>query len=317
MIYRPYGNTGISLSVIGLGGHEYLPNGSSRGFNEDRGAAVKPGYTGVGYGGPQRLAVLETALQNSVNFFDVTIDPEKEALGRNLREISIPHDIFIQTRPEGMGYGYDPGNRKMADGKLLRAEVERCLELLRRDTIDILNFPFLQSALDEDPDYLTKIADNVADLKESGVIRFASADNFSGESTYLAQIESGVFDSISINFNFADTSARERVFPIAHENGMGIITREVFQKGRLFTMGEEAAITDRSLLARTALRWNISVPHVTTALVGAENPDQLNNALSILEDPRLGTDDSDTVDRLVATPSGQKFHQSKSTSFLS
>jgi aryl-alcohol dehydrogenase-like predicted oxidoreductase len=317
MQYRTYGNTNVSLSVIGLGGHEYLPNGSSRGFNEHRGEAVKPGYVGEGYGGPQRLAVLETALHNGVNFFDVTIDPEKEALGRNLREVTIPHDIFIQTRPEGMGYGYDPGNRKMADGKLLRQEVQRCLKLLQRDVIDILNFPFLQSALDEDPDYLSKIRDNVASLKEAKLIRFASADNFSGESTYLAQIESGIFDSISINFNFADTLARAKVFPTAHAEGMGIITREVFQKGRLFTMGEEAAITDRSLLARTALKWNLSVPQVTTALVGAENPDQLTNALSILDDPSLGKDDSETLERLVATTSGQKFHQSKKTSFRS
>jgi hypothetical protein len=52
MLYRPYGNTGIDLSAIGLGGHEYLPNGRSRGFNEDRGDAAKPGYVGKGYGAP-------------------------------------------------------------------------------------------------------------------------------------------------------------------------------------------------------------------------------------------------------------------------
>jgi aryl-alcohol dehydrogenase-like predicted oxidoreductase len=216
-----------------------------------------------------------------------------------------------------MGYGYDPGNRKMADGKLLRSEVERCLGLLQCDTIDILNFPFLQSALDEDADYLNKIRDNVvASLKDAGLIRFASADNFSGESTYLTQIGSGIFNSISINCNFADASATGKVFPAAQAAGMGIITREVFQKGRLFTMGEEAAVADRSFLARTALKWNLSVPQVTTALVGAENPDQLNNDLRILRDLSLGADDLATLDSLLATSTGQKFHQSKKTSFL-
>ena len=316
MIYRPYGNTNVSLSVIGLGGHEYLPNGSSRGFNEHRSEAVKPGYTGEGYGGPQRRAVLETALENGVNFFDVTIDPEKEALGRNLREVTVPHDIYIQTRPEGMGYGYDPGNRKMADGKCLRSEVERCLTLLQRDTIDILNFPFLQSALDEDPDYLDKIAANIRDLKESGLIRFASVDNFSGESTYLTQIESGIFDSISINFNFADTSAETKVFPAARIAGMGILTREVFQKGKLFVMGEEAGIDDRSQLARIAIKWNLSSPQVTTALVGAENPDQFLNAVAILEDPALGSEETAILERLLATVSGADFQRTKRNAFL-
>jgi aryl-alcohol dehydrogenase-like predicted oxidoreductase len=317
MLYKPYGNTGINLSVIGLGGHEYLPDGSSRGFNEHRGEAVKPGYTGVGYGGAQRLSVLEAALANGINFFDVTIDPEKEALGRNLRELTLPHDIYIQTRPEGMGYGYDPGNRKMADGKLLREEVERCLGLLQRDTIDILNFPFLQSAMDEDPDYLSKISDNVTMLKESGLIRFASADNFSGESTYLTQIASGIFDSISINFNFADVSARAKVFPAAESAGMGVITREVFQKGRLFTMGTEAGIEDRSMLARAALKWNLSLLQVTAALVGARDTDQLDNVLSILDAEGLTLADSDTLELLLATSIGNAFRESKISGFLS
>ncbi len=317
MLYRPYGNTGIKLSVIGLGGHEYLSDGSSRGFNEHRGEAVKPGYTGVGYGDPQRLSILEAALSNGINFFDVTIDPEKEALGRNLGELTIPHDIFIQTRPEGMGYGYDPGNHKMADGQLLREEVERCLKLLQRDAVDILNFPFLQSAMDEDPDYLRKIRDNVVSLKESGLIRFASADNFSGESTYLAQIASGIFDSISINFNFADVSARAKVFPAAESASMGVITREVFQKGRLFTMGTEAGIEDRSMLVRAALKWNLSLPQVTTALVGASDVDQLDNALSILDEEGLTLADSDTLGLLLATSTGNAFRESKMSGFSS
>jgi len=315
MLYRTYGSSGVQLSAIGLGGHEYLPDGSSRGFNEDRGDAAKPGYTSKGYGGPQRTAVLQDALDSGVNFLDVTIDPEKEALGRNLREVSISQDLYIQTRPEGMGYGYDPGNRKMADQTLLRAEVERCLALLQRDVIDILNFPFLQSALDEDPDYLRKIEDNVSVLKHAGLIRFASADNFSGESTYLSQIESGIFDSISINYSFADYLAANRVFPAAAESGMGVITREVFQKGRLFKMGDEEGITDRSTLASLALKWNLSNEQVTTVLVGAHDSDQLANALSILEAPDLTEDETALLDRLLETPTGSAFRDSKASGF--
>ena len=35
MIYRKIEPLGIALSAIGLGGHEYMLDGSSRGFNED------------------------------------------------------------------------------------------------------------------------------------------------------------------------------------------------------------------------------------------------------------------------------------------
>jgi aryl-alcohol dehydrogenase-like predicted oxidoreductase len=316
MNYRHFGASDISLSAIGLGGHEYLPDGSSRGFNEHRGEAVKPGYKGEGYGGPQRVELIERALAAGVNFFDVTIDPEKEALGRNLRQVSLPHDVYIQTRPEGMAYGYDPGNRKMGDAGLLRAEVERCLNLLQRDTIDILNFPFLQSALDGDPDYLSKISDNISALKDADLIRFASADNFSGESTYLSQIESDIFDSISINFSFANASPADKVLPAAAEAGMGVITREVFLKGNLFEMGKEVGETDQSRLARIALKWNLSVPQVTTTLVGARNIDQFENALSLLDTPELTADESTIVSDLLATPTGKSYSESRRSAFL-
>jgi GNAT superfamily N-acetyltransferase len=120
MIYNRVEKLGIELSAIGLGGHEYLPDGSSRGFNEDFKSAVKPGYQGQGYGGDKRRALLCTAYEYGINFLDVTIDPEKEALGRNLKEAPPPYDIYMQTRPEGMGYGYDPNNQKMGDMPCLK-----------------------------------------------------------------------------------------------------------------------------------------------------------------------------------------------------
>ena len=315
MIYRPFGNTGVQLSAIGLGGHEYLPNGSSRGFNEDRKDAVKPGYVGAGYGGPEREHLLGMAFESGVNFLDVTIDPEKEALGRNLRTVKPPHEVFVQTRPEGMGYSYDPGNRKMADADLLRAEVERVLTLLQRDRIDILNFPFLQSALDEDPDYLVKIQANVADLKSRGLIRFASADNFSGGATYLTQMESGIFDSITMNFSFANDAPLRRVIPDAQAREMGVITREVFQKGTLWTCGEEASISNRARLARLSLKWSLSVSGVTTVLVGARNVDELSNALSVVDDPAMSEDDDEVLKALTTTPSCVAYRDERTRKF--
>ena len=100
MRYSEIGNTGIKISSIAMGGHEYLPDGRSRGFNEDMKLATTPGYIFPDFGGEPRKAVLRMALEHGVNFFDVTQDSEKEALGRNLQEIDLPYEIYIQTRPE-------------------------------------------------------------------------------------------------------------------------------------------------------------------------------------------------------------------------
>ena len=316
MIYNKIAQQDIEISAIGLGGHEYLPNGSSRGFNEDRQNAIKPGYQGQGYGGDKRRALLKLAYDNGINFFDVTIDPEKEALGRNLREVPPPHDIYIQTRPEGMGYGYDPNNQKLGNYALLKAEVERILILMNRDHIDFLNFPFLQSALDADPDYLDKMRHNTAELKREGLIRFATADNFSGEATYLSQINAACFDALAMNFNFADTGANQKVLPSAQTKGISIITREVFQKGRLFKMGEEVDVIDRNLLSRIALKWNLSIPQVTTSLVGADHTAHLENSLSVIDAPDLTDEENTVLEKLKTSPTYQEYASSRLAKFL-
>jgi aryl-alcohol dehydrogenase-like predicted oxidoreductase len=315
MLYRTVERIGVEISAIGLGGHEYLPNGRSRGFNEDAKLAIQPGYIFEGFGGEQRKGVLAAAYGYGINFFDATIDSEKEALGRNLGELPPPYEVYLQTRPEGMVYSYDPYNARMAQYDLLRAEVQRGLALLQRERLDFLNVAFLQSALEHDPGYMAKIADNVARLKQEGLIRFASADTFSGEATYLRQIEQGCFDSLFVNFNFADDCALHRVLPAAQEAGMAVNTREAFMKGALFKMGEEAGIADRDRLAQVALKWVLSHPQVTTVVVGADGPEQLADSVAVLDDPALAEDEREIIERVKATSTYQSYAQRKREQF--
>lgn len=317
MRYCPLGSRGDSISIIGLGGHEYLANGRSRGFNEDKLAAVQPGYLGNGYGGEKRRALLKLAFETGINFFDVTIDPEKEALGRNLQEVPPPYPIYIQTRPEGMVYDYDPGNPRLADYQALRDEVARILGLLRRERIEFLNLAFEASALEKDPEYLDKISDNIARLKQEGLILFASCETGSGERTYLAQIQAGCFDSLALNLNFCHDAALSRVVPEAAKAGMAVVCREAFMKGALFSIGEEAGISDRTDLVCAALRWNLSRDGVSTTLVGAENVDHLRAHLSAAEKPKPEPADEQLLDRLRQTASYTVYKEQRKKRFLS
>lgn len=318
MQYRKLGHTGVEISIIALGGHEYLPDGRSRGFNEpvDAHLAVLPGQVYPGFGGERRKELLKFAYASGINYFDVTVDSEKEALGRNLKEMPPPYEIFVQTRPEGMVYTYDKHNRKMADYALLKAEVQRGLALLQRDHLDMLNIAFMQSALDHDPDYLEKIGYNVSELKREGLIRFASADTFSGEAIYLAEINSGIFDSVFINFNFADNAASSEVLPAAAANGLGVITREAFMKGALFAMGEEIGVTDRSWLARLALKWNLARPGVASVATGVHDRQQLASNLAILDDLALDDDEFALLERLRTAPTFKRYSSERHQRFL-
>jgi aryl-alcohol dehydrogenase-like predicted oxidoreductase len=316
VIYKKMGNTDIEISILAMGGHEYLPDGRSRGFNEDFGLAVKPGYLFDGFGQAQRKKVLSLAFEHGINFFDVTQDSEKEALGRNLKEMPPPYDIYIQTRPEGMVYGYDPHNRKMASYELLKAEVQRGIKLLQRERLDFLNIAFMKSALDHDPDYLDKIRSNLENLKKEGLIRFACADTFSGEYTYIEQINSGCFDAIYINFNFADDGATRAVFPAAKEKGLAIISREAFMKGALFQMGAEVGATDRSQLASIGIKWNLSHEEVTTVVVGTNNPDHLKMNLEIINDPDLSDQEHEIIEKIKTSSLFNTYEETKTREFF-
>jgi aryl-alcohol dehydrogenase-like predicted oxidoreductase len=315
MLYKKMGQTGIEVSVLSMGGHEYLPDGRSRGFNEDFSLAVTPGYIFEGFGSDRRKNNLSVAFEHGINLFDVTQDSEKEALGRNLKEISPPYEIFIQTRPEGMVYTYDLHNRKMGQYELLKAEVQRSLKLLMRDRLDFLNIAFMQSALDHDPEYLGKIKSNVERLKREGLIRFVCVDTFSGEYTYLAQIDSDAFDAVYINFNFADYGAIRKVFPSATEKGLGVISREAFMKGQLFNMADEIGFSDRSKLAQIALKWNLSHEEITTVVVGTNNPEHLKKDLSVLDNLKLTDEDFNIIEAIKTSKIFRTYEKNKLREF--
>ena len=303
MEFHQIAGTAVRLSRVALGGHEYLPNGNSRGFNEDFAKAITPGHSFPGFGGDKRKAVLRAAYDVGVNFFDVTLDAEKEALGRNLAEMPPPYDVYVQTRPEAMNYSYDPGNRKMTDLGLLRAEVQRILKVLRRERLELLNLGILRTAIDGDPDFVSKLAANVRALRQEGLILFAAADTFSGEATYKAMMASGAFATLNINFNIADDEPEKEIFPLARQCNVRVVVREAFLKGILFRLGRKAGIEDDALLARAAMKWLGSRSGVNTVIIGADTPEHFRDNVRAFETPALEVPEMAALDRLRAHPS--------------
>ena len=294
------GSTGIEVSAIALGGHEYLSNGRSRGFNEDFSQAVTPGYLGEGYGGKKRKDLLSKAFELGVNFFDVTIDSEKEALGRNLYELSSPHEIYIQTRPEGMCYSYDKNNQKLLNPQLLKNEVQRILKLLKRDHIDFFNVGLLAWSIDSRDDYLDLLSENLSRLKKDGLIRFAVADSFSGERLYLEMLNSGAFDAVNIDLNFGDACGIDKVLPLARQKKYGVIAREVFFKGELFSIGMKNGIDDFSCLAKVAMKW-LSTQGPDTIIVGVDNADQLISNIESTQQT-MSDKEQEILEKLLLAP---------------
>ena len=315
MEFYQIAGTNVRLSRVVLGGHEYLPNGNSRGFNEDFAKAITPGHSFPGFGGAQRKAVLSAAYDVGVNFFDVTLDAEKEALGRNLAEMPPPYEVYVQTRPEAMNYSYDPGNRKMTDLGLLRAEVQRILKVLRRERLELLNLGILRTAIEGDPDFVSKLAANIRALQQEGLILFAAADTFSGGSTYKAMMASRAFATLNINFNIADHEPEREIFPFAKQCGMRVVVREAYIKGVLFRLAREAGIDDDALIARAAMKWLASRPGIDSVIVGADTAEHFRDNVRAFEEAVLDAAEAAMLDKLRRHPSFVALQKQKRDEF--
>jgi aryl-alcohol dehydrogenase-like predicted oxidoreductase len=312
---REFGKTGLYLSPIALGGHEYLTDGRSRGFNEDMRLATTPGYIAEGYGGAKRKRVLSQAYDLGINIFDVTIDSEKEALGRNFFEMPPPYEVYVQSRPEGMCYSYDPNNAKMLDYALLREEVQRILKLIRRDSLDFLNIGLLAWSIDNEPDYMDRLSHNLGELKREGLIRHAVADSFSGERLYLAMIGSGAFDAVNVDLNAGDTGALPRVIPAARAAGQGFIAREAFLKGELFRIGAACGIEDRGLLARAAMKW-LAQHEPDCIILGVDTAEQLASNCAALGSPQFSEGELAALKRIQSSDEFLAYKTKKQHEFL-
>lgn len=311
---RKLGKNGPELSVIALGGHEYLPDGRSRGFNEDRRLATLPGHIGMGYGGETRKKILGAAYDLGINVFDVTMDSEKEALGRNLREMPPPYEVYVQTRPEAMCYGYDTNNRKLLNYSLLRTEVERTLRLLNRDVMDLLNVGLLNWSVENDPDYLSHLSENIGRLKSDGLIRHAVADSHSGQSLYLQMLQTGVFDAVNLDLNFGDACGLDVVVPQARKSGLHVIVREAMFKGALFTIGASIGVTDKSILARIAIKWLVQ-KELDCIIVGADNAEQLRANVEAAACGLMDEQEKFIFDQILVSPEFIKHANAKERRF--
>ncbi len=305
MKYNPIGASDVRLSLIGLGGHEFLPDGRVKAMGEDFYQAVKVGATWPGFGGDRRRQLLQIAYRAGVNFFDLTMDCEKEAFVRNTKELPPPHPIYIQTRPEGMVYNNDPDDKdktKLLDYGLLKAEAERACTLLNRNQIDCYNFGLFPPAVQRRPGYVAELAENVARLKRDGLIRFSCADTLSGEDISLEMIATGSFDAVFTNFSVVNDAPLQRVIPAAAERGMAVFVREAFLKGRLFTLAEAVGLPDRSKVARAAVRWILSQNVATVLVLGIAEPEHRSANLEAARAPDLTADDEALLKTLRAAP---------------
>lgn len=301
MDYRALGSTGLSVSLLSLGGLFV----SAAGGPYDRARAA-----------------VHHALARGVNYIDTApmyLDSEA-VLGRILADATAP--VILSTK---LGSRPQPFNPRDADALL--ASFEESCRLLGRREIDILmihepdrprQFDWWE-AMDE---ARGRVMDVIDRLKGEGRIRFAG---LGGTTAYdmTRLIRTGRFDVVLTAFNTSLLwrEAWHELIPAAAEQGMGVVAGSPLQQGALARVWREEVATATWLskprreqfrklyalveetglpLPELALRFLLGDPRLSTILMGARSVAEVDGNIDAIAKGPLPGDLLARLDEIAA-----------------
>lgn len=280
---RRFGRTGLEISEIGygawgIGGAQWLGG-------EDR----------------QSLAALERAFSLGINFVDTAL-----AYGEGHSERLVAHavksrknSIIVATKvpPKNLIW---PARLGIPMEEVFPADyVVECMEAslknLERDSVDLQQFHVWNSEWLKQEGW----QEGIERIKRAGKTRFIGISvNDHQPSSVIPALRTGLIDTIQVIYNVFDQSPEDELFGVCRELDIGVIARVPFDEGSLtgmvtpetkFPPGDfrnlyfkderkrevweriermRRDLGDAESLPRTALRFCLSHPAVTTAIPG-------------------------------------------------
>lgn len=268
MEMRQLGKTGLCVSALGLGASEI-------------------GFEDVEFDTVSRL--LNTALDEGLNVIDTAAcyGVSEELIGKAVSGRRKEFYLFTKTgHPSGMDLpDWDP--------RLIAAQMDRSLQRLRTDRVDLLQLH--SCSLD-----ILKQGDVIAALqkvREAGKTRFLG---YSGDREAAAYaITCGAFDTLQTSLNVFDQQPIETTLPLARKHGIGVICKRpignaVWRHPSRPADSFNHTYWDRMQVLRydflgdveqaagTALRFTLSQAGVHTAIVGTKNPEHCRQNAAML-----------------------------------
>ncbi len=290
------GRTGLNVSALCLG---TVPFGSQVDETAARG-------------------IVSACLDGGINFFDTANsynDGRSEEIVGALLE-GRRHEVVIATKVQSrVGSGVNDGGLSRAH--IMRA-AEDSLRRLRTDYIDLYqaHWPDYETPLEE-------TAAAMDDLVRQGKVRYVGCSNYPAwylaRSLWISDVRNlARIDCVQPRYNLLDRSAEAELYPLCLDQGVGVIPYNPIAGGFLtgkYRRGEEAPPGTRfavradiymprywndanfDALERLvavasgaglppglmALAWSMRHPAVTSSIVGATSPEQVNDNLKAVD----------------------------------
>jgi len=271
MKYRVLGRTGLNVSEIGFGGHEYrrpLPTTLGRWGETNTREFMKKQ--------PERNELIQRAVELGVNYFDATQPEEAWSLGIALKEAEAREDVFVALmilRPLSRIAGKPRSDWE----RIITEDVEEKLELLQSGYAGVLNVHLPEIGYSKE--LLTATIETLRGLREEGAVRWISAS--SHRPRFLAELIRAYdcFDSVMVRYNYHLREARDVVFLLCKAMEVGVAVMKPIARpyyGIPFTcfgsLGNEAV---RCTQVQDSIRWILGSEEVSTFVPGMNSLEEL------------------------------------------
>ena len=256
MLYTQFGGTGVEVSRLGFGGMRFETPDDTDAMAE----------------------VVMHAFDRGVTYFDTAPeyceDKSEIIVGAALREMKkTGRPFYVSTKTMA------------ARPDDIRRQCETSLRRLGVDAIDFYHVWCLVQPGDLPSRKQQGVLDTFRSLKAEGLVRHISVSTHLEHQHIAAMLEEGegLFETMLIGLNLQNYHLRHEGVRAAAQCGMGVVTMNTLGGGILTNHADRFRVAmsagDTSMVD-AALRFNLSVPGVTVALVGIRNKQDVDEAVA-------------------------------------
>lgn len=255
MIYRTYGQTDKKISAIGFGGMRF-PDPQ----NIEKSAEL------VLY-----------AREKGINYFDTAPfyceDKSQEIFGCAFKQM--PRDSFFVSTKCGA-----------TDGEQLRRSLEDSLKKLNVEKIDFFNIWGLKTIDEWENRKKGGAVDALLKARDEGLVGHVVFSTHMTREQAESVFDENIFEGVTLGYNAIQFPFREQVVESAGRRGIGVVTMNPLAGGLIPKHAERFDFirsADDPDVVSAALRFILSNPAVTSALVGFSSKEEIDQAVAATE----------------------------------
>jgi len=284
MKYRVLGRTGLKVSELGLGGHEYERILSAAHFAGKRKFEEPVDLEELLQTQGTRNELIKRAIDAGVNYFDTGQIEEPQSLGLALEALGRRRDVYIAAEAMSPVAKLKEAPKTRWRDVIIDG-VEGRLKLLRTKYIDVYNVHMPEN--DYSRDRFEAVIEVLKEVKDQG--RIGAIGAASHEVRFVAELirKYDCFDSVMVPYNYHHQEARETLFPLCKALEVGVVVMKPFcwpYYGISFhNFLPPSPKTGNYTPNQTSLRWILESPEVSTIVPGTNTIAELEENLGAMD----------------------------------